>query len=494
MSKALLDTAPGFVLESADSVRFGPEYTAAEQERNRQVLFGEMLCGLLMGEQFWTSAVFAFDSRGTVEVLGAVSRAFQRKRGSGEQFLPFIISAYAGDKVPQSGLDREWENPAEFFLRCYAHRMWNHGGFKLSATPDLENDEVRRRQLAEQLLNASGKPMLDLNELKLEGGVEARHFQDISDIDQFLRSWFGAAATSPFQKYLTDTNVQERPVRLNRGGWKQRYARPDSIPKLRYFLDRAVRSPVFKALRFARNEVAQVLSSVLSLPEDHSCFVNRTAFRNWLRAPGQGLSETSDTYRILIELVDGHYIRTQCAELAFAQREVTSPASRTEASQLGEIWAAQAMESCLSSPGGNSSWQFINEIGVAVTPNPPALDLDKVAKTFAAYMDHPDRWNELKVYHEHLATARTMHAKPADAGDAFKRLQDHVEGCVNSINAHMHDTGTQFHFNVNDSTTCAGSLTLTFSGNQATSQCTGPKDMFLKEGGSRGTNTRLEAS
>lgn len=92
----------GFVLESADSVRFGPEYNEEERERNRQMLFGEILCGLLMGEQVWTNAIFAFDSQGMVEVLGALARAFVRTPGK-EQFLPFIISAYPGDKDPWSG-------------------------------------------------------------------------------------------------------------------------------------------------------------------------------------------------------------------------------------------------------------------------------------------------------------------------------------------------------------------------------------------------------
>jgi hypothetical protein len=66
------NSSDGFVLESADSVRFGDEYNPEERERNRQILFGELLCGLLMGEPVWTNAIFAFDSAGMVQVLGAI--------------------------------------------------------------------------------------------------------------------------------------------------------------------------------------------------------------------------------------------------------------------------------------------------------------------------------------------------------------------------------------------------------------------------------------
>ena len=111
------NSSDGFVLESADSVRFGDEYNPEERERNRQILFGELLCGLLMGEPVWTNAIFAFDSAGMVQVLGAIARAFHRESARSNQHLPMIIAAYGGDVLPGQKTARPWSNPNEFFLR-----------------------------------------------------------------------------------------------------------------------------------------------------------------------------------------------------------------------------------------------------------------------------------------------------------------------------------------------------------------------------------------
>ncbi|MCO6454675.1 MAG: hypothetical protein J5I93_05170 [Pirellulaceae bacterium] len=470
----------GFVLESADSVRFGPEYTPSEVERNRQVLFGELLCGLLMGESIWTNAIFAFDSAGMVEVLGAVSRAFLRTPDR-EQFLPFIVSVYPGDHDPWTGQSRLWQNPAELFLRCYAHRLANCGGFQLSATPKLESDADRRTRLANSL-----RQMAETGNTSIPAGVvpdEQRHFANILSIDQYLRSWLGARQSADFQAYCEHVSA-DMPIRKNLEGWQHRYeSLPDSSPgaiaRLRFFLEQAAHiGERWEPGGSSFAEGRRTLQEVLGLPDDHACFKNRTAFRSHLKQIG--LTVDSDTFRLLIELADGHYIRTQYTELTHTAREVTSPASKSEASQIGETWAAQTMQACLKSADAIRPWQFINRIQAVPSKTPVELDLDQIAAAFADYVAHPDRRAELNQYHALLRWARSEQSSGREAGDEVRRsfgaLLDHVSICIKNINQHMAGTGTEFHFNVNDQQTCAGSLTLTFLENRSTSQCTGSRE------------------
>ena len=142
-------TRNGFCLESADSVRFGPEYSLHEKRRSQLVLFGEALCGLLLGEKLWTNAVFAFESQGLVSVMAAICRAFTAQTLP-QTYVPFALSIYAGDFDQfQQKPNVPWNKPGEVLLRCYANRLHAVVGtsrpFQLSATARLDSDASRRQ-------------------------------------------------------------------------------------------------------------------------------------------------------------------------------------------------------------------------------------------------------------------------------------------------------------------------------------------------------------
>lgn len=468
---------PGFVLESADSVRFGPEYTADEQEWNRQMLFGEMLCGLLMGEQLWTNAVFAFDSRGTVEVLGAIARAFIRRPRS-EQFLPFLLSVYDQDKDTWSSQWRKWQTPGELYLRCYAHRL-NNLDFQLSATPELGQDQARRKRLAGEIcrLAETGGGLDDIKTVCSD--AEADHLRNIFDIDRYFRSWLDSAAAADFESYASKNAQLSFPIRLNRAGWADAYADNDAVRSLRYFLEKAVgllgSNSVVEILP---PEPVQVLQDAIQqLAATDTAFKDRSSFRTWLK--GQGHPEQSVVYRLLTELTDGHYVRTQQSVLTYADREITSPASQSPSSQAGEKWATATMRACLKNKDISQSWQFINEIKAASSLHPLKIDLDNIAAHFADYITHPERRRDLLTYHELLDHARRdqMSKSRQPIGEmsaSVMRLPDFAKICCNNINLHLSATcGVGFRFNTNDAATGAGSLTFVYLENQATNQCTG---------------------
>ena len=470
MSHRVSHHPPGFVLESADSVRFGPDYTPDEAERNRQMLFGELLCGLLMGEQFWTNAVFAFDSRGAVEALGAVARGFLRCNGR-DQFMPFILSVYPQDKdTLENQSDRPWRNPGELFLRCYAHRL-NNPDFILSATPDLNHDTCRRRCLAAEIgrISRTGGMVDDIQTSC--SSLEQEHLRNILGIDRYFRSWLGDAVDAEFDGFASSAEGRSSPIRLNRLDWSA-FNNGEGFKKLRFFLQMA------ESQSRTEVEIPQeplgVLREALQLPDGHAAFKNRSSFRVWLG--NQGHSQQSEVYRMLTELSDGHYVRTQQSVLTFADREVTSPASPSTSSQAGEKWASATMKACTTGGLPGRSWQFINEIKAATAAKPLRIDLDSIAQHFADYMCHPVRRRELLEYHQLLAHARREMTNPGGTGTfSMQRLVDVATGCCNNINAQLsRNFGVRFQFNANDQSTGAGSLTFVYLDNVAISQCTGP--------------------
>lgn len=309
--------------------------------------------------------------------------------------------------------------------------------------------------------------------------AEEGHFENIFSIDRFLRSWLGDAGPAAFDRYCTHAPLLESPIRTIRGHWTGRYTEGDEIRKMRRFLEKAAsltdsshpRDGVFA-------NAGEILGDLLKLPSDHLCFANRTHFRTHLK--NLGIPEMSDTFRVLIELVDGHYIRTQYTELSHSAREITSPASQSKASQLGETWATRTMQACLRSSAAIRPWQFINRIQAAPLKSAVKLDLDRIALRFADFVSDTDRLHELEEYRHLLALARAAQGIDGgtneDARKKFDALLTNVSTCIDKINTHMAGTGTEFHFNVNDEATCAGSLSLTFAGNESVSQCTGPRD------------------
>lgn len=492
----LLQNAPGFVLESADSVRFGSEYSEEEREWNRRVLFGELLCGLLIGEQFWTNAVFAFDSRGAVEVLGAVARAFQRKPDK-EQFLPFMIAVYPGDRDTWENTMRPWQNPGELYLKCYAHRL-NKTDFQLSATNSLDKDFDRRKQLANEIIKLAntGGNSGDIETHCDED--EARHLKNIFDIDRYFRSWLGNSATSNFQDYIHSQAFLHAPIRLNRSRWEDSFIEGGDFAKVRYFLDKAEKLTENSELASRLPaESLMALRDALKLPTDHIAFNDRSRFRLWLRE--QGFKSESNVYRILTELVDGHYIRTQQSELTFADREVTSPASQSTNSQLGENWASATMQSCLKESFAGKSWQFINEINTVQSNQPLQLDLDNIATHFADYVANPQRRSELQHYHQLLHQARqnpqVRATQASTSASRLNRLADFAIKCCNNINDHLsRSCNVSFQFNINDPATGAGSLTFVYLDNYAISQCTGDPQAISDNQSEGSTNSIIHPS
>lgn len=468
-----LQSPPGFVLESADSVRFGPEYGRDEQERNRQMLFGELLCGLLMGEQLWTNAVFLFDSRGAVEVLSAIARASKRNKDP-KQFLPFFLSVYPSDRDTWVDKQRDWENPGELYLRCYAHRL-NNINFNLSATPELNMDQARRKQLASEV-RAIATDGGSIQDIKVNCTLdEMKHLDSLFHIDCYIRSWLGSASKIGFKQYVGSNG--EFPIRLNRTDWQNDYLDGKKVGSLRYFLEKADQKANETTNPFnATAECKDVLRAALNLQATDIAFNNRSEFRKWIGC--QGYSITSPVYRVLTELIDGHYVRTQQSVLTFADREVTSPASQSRDSQDGERWASATMQTCLTSRNKNPSWQFINEIKTAISDTPLRIDLDTIADCFTNYMESPDRRSDLLYYHQLLSEARKYQGNQKGQGkshgsNCLKRLGDIANKCCNGINSHLSKScNVNFYFNITDPTTGAGSLTFVYLQNKAINQCT----------------------
>lgn len=485
---------PGFTLESADSVRFGPEYTDEEQERNRQVLFGEALCGLLFGEPLWTNAVFAFDSRGMIEVLGALSRAFEERKRE-VQFLPFRMAVYPGDADSWANAFRPWENPAEIFLRCYSHRLRNHG-FQLSATPGLEPDRDRRTEIAEIIRKASETGQFP-GDLTTRGPGEAGHFMNIASIDKFLRSSLGPAGSVTFDAFAQRSDISDFPIAKNREGWERRYGAGKDFSSIPGFFESAISCvPEKHAGKDYVDSALAILKKCVDRSKIDEVFRkeklrNRSSVRNYLKddKDGEGLKDSDETFRVLIEMLDGHYMSSQYSELTFASREVSSPASLSPSSQAGEDWATATKRNCLVASESSRRWQFINKISAVAGLGTLKIDLDGIADRFADYVAHPERRADLFKYHRLLTQARSAQEGIGGRGasDArFEELSDHVHDCVDRINRHMTETGVEFHFNENQKETKEGSLTLSylklsFPGAKAMSQMTGPEDADTRD-------------
>lgn len=430
----------GFCLESADSVRFGPEYSLEEQRRSQLILFGEMLCGILLGERFWSNAVFAFESKGLVSTLAAICRAFKGKKLP-QTYFPFCLAVYPGDGDTFTGNKEDWRNPEEVLLRCYANRLNSvvvkddagrvvQDGFQLSATPSLNENAKLRKALAEQMRQmaldgsrAEESGFLSL--LEQETLAEVPHFQDVFEIDAYLKELLGDARKSDFGSFMEGPRHNSA-LQLNNDGWQDQY-KPNSITRLRPFLLEA--NEIMGRLIMGRlpsmldqvgvQELAQsaqeILKTTLELefesPENDPCR-NRTAFRNRVREIlGLGQEKLGDCtehqiFRTLIELADGHYMRTQYTELTLAAREVTSPASDSLASRLGEELAKLTTQACLKDPQRVTPWRFVSNIACSVPELIPHVDMQCLAEKFSQAFENPSLIPKLQEMHNGIARVR----------------------------------------------------------------------------------------
>ncbi|MEO0445401.1 MAG: hypothetical protein AAF191_04925 [Verrucomicrobiota bacterium] len=442
---------PGFTLESADSVRFGDDYNPEERERNRQIMVGEALSGLLLGEPIWTNAVFAFDSIGMVELLGAVSRAFAN---ANLHFVPLRMSVYPADQdtfTNSSGL-RQWESFQEILLRAYANRLRKarpKDRFILSALPELNQDICRRRRIAGALKKIAGSEWdpSDIPALKCER--ERQHFANLWAIDRFLRVKTKSRTVGE-ERVAFDPAFPDTPIRKNQEDWRKRYRteadEPSPIESLKGFAGRAV--AVGKDLRLRDFDLFREsvdLLTALSRDEEAgkiSCFQNRSIFRRYL--VDRGCSDQQ--YRVLVELVDAQYTLTQYSELAWGGRDVTSPASDDRASQIGEFWA-QAVTNSLRRGGVSRSFEFVNRIEAkaAVGSEGRALDMDKVFQAFSEMMATPEKRSLLLMYHGSLHQARNAQEGPNS--DHLTKLSDHTHRMVDMVNEALRTQGIVFDFN-----------------------------------------------
>lgn len=474
-------SSDGFVLESADSVRFGDEYDPEERERNRQILFGELLCGLLMGEPVWTNAIFAFDSAGMVQVLGAIARAFHRESARSNQHLPMIIAAYGGDVLPGQKTARPWSNPNEFFLRCYAHRLDNIVGFTASATPELDKDTDRRKKIAAAMIQHAESPVacnLDDLRAELKSQQEISHFRDLYSIDGFLRSWYGLAGKNQsFADYASEQELHGHPVRLIRDWTTDQPRFKDSgVKHLRRYCEQAleIAKEIKTELGFFL-EAQGLLRLELENP-NNDAFNNRTLFRKKIKP-----LSSPEVYNVLVELADGHYVRMQYTELTRSAREVTSPAGTDPAAALGEIWANATTRSLMIHPDLVQSWQFITKLKSRPSASTGPLDLDGIAFRFADFMTDPDRRNDLSTYQRLLSYARAAQiGSDLDRRKyCFDALYRHVTQCCEKINIQMNDVGVNFAFNPLESCSLTGSLTMSYLEHVAISQATGDADAAI---------------
>ena len=411
-------------------------------------MVGEALSGLLLGEPIWTNAIYAFDSQGMVELLGAVSRAFNQVN---THFLPLQMSVFPGDKdsFSKATKPRGWESFDEILLRAYAHRLRKASRkdlFILSALPNLNKDVCRRQRIAKVLKKLAGRSWDpgDIPSLKPD---EEPHFTNLWAIDQFLRSRTqienGSKGPVPFNPENANT-----PIRQNRNDWDRRYSKDSPIKNLGGFAREAVRTGQDHPLRDHHLFQESVgLLAALADDSEHgktSCFQNRSVFRQELRH--RGCSESQ--YRILVELVDAQYNLTQYTELSWGGRDVTSPASDSRGSQIGEFWA-QSTTKALRSSASSMAFEFVNRVQTVTqtseSSSPPPLQMDGVFTTFAHVMASPDHGKLLREYHHWLHQARSAEALPSP--DVISRLTDHTHVAVDMVNNSLRPHGISLDFN-----------------------------------------------
>ena len=509
---------PTFCLESADSVRLGPEYNKQEKLRNSRVLIGEALSALLLGETIGTNAVFAFESRVLVELLAALSKALKKKKV--RAFLGFQMSVYDCDRDTFS-LSRplhKWSTPGEIYLRCYAHRIQNvlststdgtPKGFQLSATPKLNEDPARRREVAKHLLDyamtrdkAARKRLC--NTIKALVPLEQRHFENVLKIDEFIQWSLGDHVNQEYSKYADVVGSRDQgdlmivPIKE---GWKSKYDEGTTDPA--GFLRFATQDEIVAAAheRLGSDELIKPINSALefcktelfsrSTHADHESFSNRTQFRLLLHE--RELSPQDPIYRTLIELIDGHYIRTQYTELVGAEREITSPASDDPSSQAGEQWAAVAIRNARKSNApAEQNFQFVNNIMVHADGEGVLAEdyLDQVAERFVACLKNHN--NDLMALQEHLSNLRDAAGeKERSRLDELRELNDQAFEIMKAVNNHLKDVGICFDLSSENE---ANIIICEFAGeggHQCTkAQVTGPSDVDIstEDGDIHGSN------
>lgn len=432
----------GFTLESADSVRFGDEFSHEEQERNHKILLGEALGGLLLGEKIWSNMVFAFDSLGMVRVLSAFAESFLKKPNL--TFQPFQICAYQGD----GGYD--WNQFSEVYSNVVMNRLRN-SEFILSSLPSL-NGKPREKEIAfeenERRLNlieaVSGWSDEPLSQTIFENAglsdEEFNHFSRIATLDKYIRS---KCLTTKFS-----AGEHGVPVRLNRSP-------KNPLEDLTTFLDRAIEPRhhpnTDKFQNADQKEINDLCSAITEIIAIHRSekdpnlpLKNRSSFRTALKSKNLG----ENLYRIGIELADAHYTRSQYRSLCYASREISSPASDTDASKIGEFWAQKTIPDSSLAESEERSLLYTNVIIPQKdheTSKAKGVNLGLVCDRFTEWLENSDLRESLKDLQDLMGKARSGQV-------GHHRLHDGIGKVSNQANESFRDVGILFDYDSTRST------------------------------------------